>query len=96
MFFPFIFLKISFPFKVIHSTNSGRVYGTEPKCIRVKEIHRLFYYLVYGYDGELINDQLLVKEALKKENPFLDDESLENLPDIYQVMCNFFTYQKKI
>ena len=79
-------MVLSFPFKVIH--NSGRLYGTEPKCIRLKEIHRLFYYLVYGYDGELISDSVQAKEALKFHNPSLDslgDEAFENIPDIYQV-----------
>lgn len=70
----------------MHSTNSGRVYGSEPKCIRVKEIHRLFYYLVYGYDGELINEPEVARIALQDQNPDLDDDSCEGLPDIYQVI----------
>lgn len=64
------------------------MYGTEPKCIRVKEIHTLLYYLVYGYDGELFSDQAQAREALRNENPILegvDDEAFENLPDIYKV-----------
>ncbi|XP_045025411.1 general transcription factor 3C polypeptide 1 isoform X2 [Daphnia magna] len=85
----------SFPFKVVHATNSGRVYGTEPKCIRVKEIHTLLYYLVYGYDGELFSDQAQAREALRNENPILegvDDEAFENLPDIYKTKLGWQTF----
>jgi len=81
----------SFPFKFVHGTNSGRVYGTEPKCIRAKEIHTLLFYLVYGYDGELICDQAQAREMLRSQNPVLDgldDEMFDDLPDIYKVMFN--------
>lgn len=51
----------------------------------MREIHRLLYYLVYAYDGELINDQNEAKRALKEHNPTIDEASFEDLPDIYQV-----------
>lgn len=79
----------SFPFKFVHGTNSGKVYGTEPKCIRAREIHKLLYYLVYGYDGELISDQAQAREMLRTQNPVLDgldDEMFDDLPDIYKAI----------
>lgn len=70
---------------MVHNTNSGRLYGSEPKCVRVKEIHRLFYYLVYGYNGDVTTDQATMRELLKSENPDLDDEVVDYLPDLFQV-----------
>ena len=75
-------------FKAVHHSSGGRLYGCEPKCIRLKELHRLFYYLVYGYDGELISDPAQIEDALRQNNPCLDwneEDLFANLPDIYQV-----------
>jgi hypothetical protein len=47
------------------------------------------YYLVYGYDGELISDQVQARELLRTENPVLDGldcEMFDDLPDIYKVI----------
>ena len=83
------FFLISFPFKFVRGINSGKVYGTEPKCIRVKEIYTLLYFVVYGYDGELISDQVQARELLRTRNPVLDGldcEMFDDLPDIYKVI----------
>nr|CAH0105604.1 unnamed protein product [Daphnia galeata] len=85
----------SFPFKFVHGINSGKVYGTEPKCIRVKEIYTLLYFVVYGYDGELISDQLQARELLRTQNPVLDGldcEMFDDLPDIYKTKLGWQTF----
>ncbi|EFX77102.1 hypothetical protein DAPPUDRAFT_321692 [Daphnia pulex] len=85
----------SFPFKFVHGTNSGKVYGTEPKCVRARQIHTLLYYLVYGYDGELISDQTQAREMLRTQNPVLnglDDEMFDDLPDIYKTELGWQTF----
>ena len=73
---------------MVHNTNSGRLYGTEPKCIRLKELHRLFYYLTYGYNGDVTADQATMKERFKLENPDIEDDVVQDLPELYQVKMN--------
>ena len=70
--------------KMVHNSYSGRIYGAEPKCVRVREIHCLLFYLIYGYDGVENGDQQQMKDLLKKEHPNLDDEDLASMPQIYQ------------
>lgn len=76
--------------KLIHNTAGGRVYGVEPKCIRVKEMHRLFFYLVYGYSGIVDGDQTAFKEEILLNHPDVDEDMLENIPKIYQVSAIAF------
>ena len=71
---------------MLHNTNSGRLYGAEPKCVRVKELHRFFYYVVYGYNNiNVDSNQSILKEELKNENPDLEEELFHEMPDLYQV-----------
>ena len=69
---------------MVHNSNSGRIYGAEHKCVRVREIHGLLFYLIYGYSGINGLDQAEAKEQMKKDNASLTDETLENIPPIYQ------------
>ena len=55
---------------MVHNSNSGRIYGAEPKCVRVRESHGLLFYLIYGYSGINGLDQAEVKEQLKRDNAF--------------------------
>lgn len=80
---------------MVHNTNSGRLYGCEPKCVRVKEIHRLFFYLVYGYNGEENGNQAAMKDQLRLDNPDLDEELFDELPELYQVIFTF-TFNKSL
>ena len=55
----------------------------------MKEIYTLLYFVVYGYDGELISDQVQARELLRTRNPVLDGldcEMFDDLPDIYKVI----------
>lgn len=71
--------------KLVHNSSSGRFYGVEPKCVRVKEMHKLFYYLVYNYTGRVNEDQAALKEELLLEESEIDESMLENIPDLFQV-----------
>lgn len=71
---------------MVHNSNSGRIYGSEPKCVRVREMHGLLFYLVYGYTGVDGRDQAQAKEMLKKDNSNLTDQILANVPPIFQVL----------
>ena len=64
---------------------NGRKHGHEPKCIRIKELHHLLFYLVYEYTGQGETDQNKMKRFLKCRYPSLNDEMLQDLPAIYQV-----------
>jgi len=70
---------------MVHYSSSGRIYGAEPKCVRVREIHRLLFYLIHGYTGVVDGDQTEMKEAILKDNPNVTKEQLEGIPHIYQV-----------
>ena len=74
---------------MIRSFSSGRFYGAEPKCIRVKEMHRLFFYLVYSYTGKVNGDQASLKEELLCNHPEVDESMLEQIPDLYQVSISY-------
>lgn len=71
--------------KLVHNSSSGRFYGVEPKCIRVKEMHRLFFYLVYSYSGIINGDQAALREEVLLNHPEIDESMLENIPNLYQV-----------
>ncbi len=36
---------------------NGRTYGLQPKFLRMRELHGLLYYLIYGYAGQPQLDQ---------------------------------------
>jgi hypothetical protein len=36
---------------------NGRTYGLQPKFLRMRELHGLLYYLIYGYAGQPHLDQ---------------------------------------
>ena len=48
----------------------------------------MLFYLVYGYTGEEL-DQSEVKQLLKGNHSFLDDEMLKDIPPIYNVNGRF-------
>lgn len=70
---------------MVHCSNSGRIYGAEPKCVRVREVHRLLFYLIYGYTGEINGDQVKMKQTILKDNPNVTEDQLEGVPHIYHV-----------
>lgn len=60
----------------------GRVYGYQPKFMRMQILHKVIFYLVYGYEGNENLDQNLTKEELRKETYF-DKETEEEMSHIY-------------
>ena len=79
------------PAKIVYNAGIGRAHGHEPKCIRVKELHHLLFYLIYGYTGQEDADQNEMKHLLKMRYPTLDDSLLKDIPPIYQVMLISFS-----
>lgn len=76
------------PTKIAYLAGIGRAHGHEPKCIRVKELHHMLFYLIYGYTGQGDADQNEMKHLLKRRYPTLDDSMLSDIPAIYQVKIN--------
>ena len=70
---------------MVHCSSSGRIYGAEPKCIRVREMHQLLFYLIHGYTGVTDGHQDEMKEIILKNNSNVTQDQLEGVPHIYQV-----------
>ena len=49
------------------SQRLGRKYGLQPKFVKMRELHLLMFYLIYGYSGEADLDQAATKQKLKEE-----------------------------
>jgi len=45
------------PGKVTYNQRFGRKYGLQPKFVRMRELHLLLHYLIYGYTGNTELDQ---------------------------------------
>ena len=49
------------------SQRLGRKYGLQPKFVKMRELHLLMFYLIYGYSGEADLDQTETIEQLRRE-----------------------------
>ena len=47
------------------SIRYGRKYGLQPKFVKMRELHLLLYYLIYGYSGDPELDQGATREQLQ-------------------------------
>lgn len=74
--------KLADPSKLIYNQRMGRVYGYQPKFMRMQILHKVIFYLVYGYQGNGNLDQHLAKEELKKEIDF-DKDTEEEMSHVY-------------
>lgn len=66
--------------KVEHTPVNGRIYGFEPKFVRMKLLHQYIFYLVYDYGGTLIEPS--DPEYPEELREFLDG-TLSNMPRVY-------------
>ena len=87
-----IFRDLAVPSKLQYHAGLGRSHGNEPKCIRIKELHHLLFYLVYGYSGLDDADQNEMKVLLKSRHHHLDDDMLKDIPQIYLVLFIYSFY----
>ena len=49
------------------SQRLGRKYGLQPKFVKMRELHLLMFYLIYGYSGEADLDQAETIQQLRGE-----------------------------
>jgi hypothetical protein len=49
---------------------NGRTYGLQPKFLRMRELHGLLYYLIYGYAGQPNLDQAQAL-GMHRSRPYL-------------------------
>ena len=66
------------PTKSVGTQRVGRKYGLQPKFVKMRELHMLLYYLIYGYTGEPGLDQGDVSAKLASTG-LVDDEVMEEL-----------------
>lgn len=76
--------KVVEPSKLIYNQRIGRVYGYQPKFMRMQVLHKVIFYLVYGYEGDEKLDQHLAKEELRKDIDF-DKDTEDQMSQIYIV-----------
>lgn len=76
--------KMLEPNKLIYNQRIGRIYGYQPKFMRMQLLHKVIFYLVYGYEGNEKLDQHLAKEELRKDTDF-DKVTEEQMSHIYIV-----------
>ena len=55
------------------SQRLGRKYGLQPKFVKMRELHLLMFYLIYGYSGEADLDQAETIQQLRGEG-LVDDK----------------------
>jgi len=69
------------PTKAVSMGRIGRKYGLQPKFVKMRELHLLLYYLIYGYSGEPGLDQ---REAAEKLSGIglVDDDVVEEMSDM--------------
>ena len=66
---------------VTSSQRLGRKYGLQPKFVKMRELHLLMFYLIYGYSGEADLEQRNTIEHLRREG-LVDDKVAEELTDM--------------
>ena len=63
------------------SQRQGRKYGLQPKFVKMRELHLLMFYLIYGYSGEADLDQAATIEQLRRDG-LVEDAVAEELTDM--------------
>ena len=53
------------PGSSVSNQRLGRKYGLQPKFVKMRELHLLMFYLIYGYNGEADLDQAETVEQMK-------------------------------
>eukprot|EP00092_Neocalanus_flemingeri_P000749 GFUD01000793.1.p1 GENE.GFUD01000793.1~~GFUD01000793.1.p1 ORF type:complete len:1909 (+),score=561.12 GFUD01000793.1:540-5729(+) len=66
------------PTKSVSTQRVGRKYGLQPKFVKMRELHLLLYYLIYGYTGEPGLDQREAANKLKSIG-LVDDDVVEEM-----------------
>lgn len=69
------------PTKPAGSQRIGRKYGLQPKFVKMREMHLLLYYLIYGYSGEpgLNQDETALK---LKSTGIIDDNVIDEMKNM--------------